>query len=88
VTIDAAGARAYVIEKSLHRLVWVDIDPGSPTYASLNVITAALDDPQMAIALNAAETYAYVVENTPGKLKRIRLRRYRETRIYVNLTAE
>jgi DNA-binding beta-propeller fold protein YncE len=73
VTIDAAGARAYVIEKSLHRLVWVDIDPGSPTYASLNVITAALDDPQMAIALNAAETHAYVVENTPGKLKRIRL---------------
>jgi DNA-binding beta-propeller fold protein YncE len=73
VTIDAAGTRAYVIEKGLHRLVWVDINPSSPTYASVNEITAALDDPQMAISLNIAETHAYVVENTPGKLKRIRL---------------
>jgi sugar lactone lactonase YvrE len=73
VTIDAAGTRAYVIEKGLHRLVWVDINPSSPTYASVNAITDALDDPQMAISLNTAETHAYVVENTPGKLKQIRL---------------
>jgi DNA-binding beta-propeller fold protein YncE len=73
VTINAAGTRAYVIEKRLHRLVWVDINPSSPTYASVDVITDALDDPQMAISINAAETHAYVVENTPGKLKQIRL---------------
>jgi len=73
VTVNAAGNRAYVIEKGLHRLAWVDIDPASPSYASINEITAALDDPQMAVSLDADETHAYVVENTPGTLQQVRL---------------
>ncbi|MFC2043108.1 PKD domain-containing protein [Chloroflexota bacterium] len=86
LTLSADGTRAYVIEKGLHRLVWVDINPSSPNYASINVITDALDDPQMALSLNAAESFAYVVENAPGKLKKIRLSDGQVTTITSGLT--
>jgi DNA-binding beta-propeller fold protein YncE len=36
-------------------------------------ISDALSDPQMAVAPNAAEIYAFVVENAPGTLKRVTL---------------
>lgn len=85
LTINGAGTRAYVIEKGLHRLSWVDIDQTSPTYASITPITEELDDPQMAVALDMFETHAYVVENSPGTLKRVSLDTGRVTTVSTGL---
>jgi DNA-binding beta-propeller fold protein YncE len=57
-----------VIEKGLHRLSWVDIDPASPTCTAVTPITDALNDPQMAVALNAAGDTVYVAEADAGRL--------------------
>ena len=73
LAVNATGTRVYVIEKGLHRLSRIDVAPASATYGAITPITGALTDPQMAVALNAAETYAFVVENAPGTLKRVTL---------------
>ena len=86
LALNAAGTRTYVIEKGLHRLSRVDIDPASSTYASVTPITDALDDPQMAVTLNAAETHAFVVENAPGTLKRVTLSNGQVTTVTTGLS--
>jgi len=73
VAVNGAETLAYVTTDGGTELQRVDIDPLYPTFGQVTVVAdTGLTDLQMGIALNPAETWAYVLEGV-GELSRVDL---------------